>query len=505
MKTCIYLRKSRADLELEKNGEFETLAKHRSILLKTAKELHLDIVEIKEELVSGESIDLRPKMLELLNDVENKKYDAVLVMDIDRLGRGDMQDQGLILDTFKTSNTKIITPRKTYNLQDEFDEEYSEFEAFMARKELKLINRRLQRGRIRSVEDGNYIGAAPPFGYDILKNGKERTLIHNNDADAVKLIFDLYVNNNIGARKIAIKLNSLGYKTNTGKDFYPSAVLNILKNKIYCGYVQWQKKEEKKSKDPNKKMDVRTRPIEEWIEAKGKHTPIISEELYNQAQLILKGKYHTPYHLDGITNPLAGIIKCGKCGASMVYRPYTSQAPHIICYNGCGNKSSNFKYVEEKLLYSIKNWLLNYKLEFASNDLDSNKSNKNTHLKLIKSLQSELRTLETQKNKLHDLLEQEVYDLETYMKRNTLLSKKVEDINKSLLKANEELFLDRQSEIARKNIIPSFEEVLELYPYLEDITLKNQMLKSILTNAVYIKEKNQSKDNFSLVIHPRMD
>lgn len=48
MKTCIYLRKSRADLELEKNGEFETLTKHRSILLKTAKELNLNIIEIKD-------------------------------------------------------------------------------------------------------------------------------------------------------------------------------------------------------------------------------------------------------------------------------------------------------------------------------------------------------------------------------------------------------------------------------------------------------------------------
>ena len=54
-------------------------------------------------------------------------------MDLDRLGRGDMKDQGIILETFKESKTKIITPRKTYDLTDEFDEEYSEFEAFMAR------------------------------------------------------------------------------------------------------------------------------------------------------------------------------------------------------------------------------------------------------------------------------------------------------------------------------------------------------------------------------------
>lgn len=90
----------------------------------------------------------RPEMLELLKEVKDNMCDAVLCIDVDRLGRGNMQEQGLILDTFKKSNTKIITPRKTYDLKDEWDEEYSEFEAFMARKELKLINRRLQRGRI---------------------------------------------------------------------------------------------------------------------------------------------------------------------------------------------------------------------------------------------------------------------------------------------------------------------------------------------------------------------
>ncbi|MEG2848325.1 MAG: recombinase family protein, partial [Bacilli bacterium] len=94
MKTCIYLRKSRADIEAEQNGEFETLTRHKTTLLKVAKDRNLDVVEIKEELVSGEYIEHRPKMIELLKEVENNKYDAVLVMDVDRLGRGNMQDQG---------------------------------------------------------------------------------------------------------------------------------------------------------------------------------------------------------------------------------------------------------------------------------------------------------------------------------------------------------------------------------------------------------------------------
>lgn len=72
-KVCIYLRKSRADEEIEKAlGQGETLRKHRKSLLKFAKENNLNIVDIKEEIVSGDSLFFRPKMLELLKEVEEK-------------------------------------------------------------------------------------------------------------------------------------------------------------------------------------------------------------------------------------------------------------------------------------------------------------------------------------------------------------------------------------------------------------------------------------------------
>ena len=78
MKTAIYLRKSRADEEIEKRlGEGETLQKHRKILFKFSKENNLDIIKVHEEIVSGESLIHRPEMLELLKSVEHKLYDAV--------------------------------------------------------------------------------------------------------------------------------------------------------------------------------------------------------------------------------------------------------------------------------------------------------------------------------------------------------------------------------------------------------------------------------------------
>ncbi|MBA4603285.1 recombinase family protein, partial [Thermoactinomyces sp. AMNI-1] len=468
-RVCMYLRKSRADLEAEARGEGETLAKHKKALLQLAKQQNLNIVKIRQEIVSGESLIHRPEMMELLREVEAGQYDAVLVMDMDRLGRGNMREQGLILETFQKSGTKIITPRKVYDLRDEFDEEYSEFEAFMARKELKVITRRLQGGRVRSVEEGNYLGTRPPYGYQIQEDEKGRYLVPDPDqAPVVKMIFQWYTSENpdekMGSNKIAHKLNELGYRSYTGKPWSSASVLNIIKNAVYAGRIQWKKKASVKSTDPLKKREVKTRPRSEWIDVKGKHEPLISMDIYLKAKNNLKRKYHPPYHLEkGITNPLAGLIKCGFCGASMVYRPYTNQKPHIKCYRNCKNKSSRFEYIEKRLIDSLEDWLSDYKLKWKQNDTTENRYKIELYQLTIKNLQQEQKNLEIQKGRLHDLLERGIYDEETYISRSNNIANRMSEVKEGIENAMKGLEKENEKLKAQKNIIPKTENVLELY------------------------------------------
>jgi site-specific DNA recombinase len=510
-RVVIYLRKSRADLEAEARGDGETLAKHKKALMKTAKQLKLNITKIHEEIVSGESLVHRPKMLELLKEVEAKEYDAVLVMDMDRLGRGKMQEQGLILETFQKSRTKIITPRKTYDLSDEWDEEYSEFESFMARKELKLITRRLQGGRVRSVEEGNYIATRPPYGYLIEKNDQSRYLIpHPEQAPIVKMIYEWYAHDDstkrLGTSRIANELNKLGYKTYTGKKWQASSVLTIIKNAVYAGRIQWKRKEIKKSVDATKTKDTRTRPRDEWIDVEGKHQPLISMELYQKAQEILKKKYHVPYQLEnGITNPLAGLIKCDMCGSSMVYRPYTRQKPHLMCYNRfCESKSTRFEYVEDKLLHVLREWLKQYKAEWQKRKRPKESSG-SIELKeaAVKSLERELADLEKQKERLHDFLERGIYDEDTYLERSQNLAVRIDQARDGIKNALNDLKLEVNREKAQNDIIPSVENVLKLYKKTDDPSQKNHLLKSILDYATYRKEKVQTDDDFTLILYPK--
>ena len=127
----IYLRKSRSDLEAEAHGEGETLSRHEHTLLELAKRQHLNVTDIYREVVSGDTIAARPMMQRVLSEVEQGVWSGVLVMEVERLARGDTIDQGIIAQTFKFSGTKIITPIKTYDPDNEFDEEYFEFGLFM--------------------------------------------------------------------------------------------------------------------------------------------------------------------------------------------------------------------------------------------------------------------------------------------------------------------------------------------------------------------------------------
>ena len=457
---ALYLRKSRADEELEE----ETLTRHRAILTEFAAKNELTITKTYEEIVSGENIASRPQMLQLLQDVEDNKYEAVLCMDIDRLGRGSMQEQGIILETFKRTGTRIITPRKTYDLSDEFDEEYSEFEAFMARKELKIIKRRLRRGIERSIDEGCYI-PSPPFGYIKIKvGGKPSIAPHPEHADIIRIIFDMYVNRLKSPNTIAKMLNTLSLKTMRGKHWIPATVRSILKNPTYVGKIIWKKHTRSKT---GKRIQT---PENTWIIRDGLHQPIIPSELFLEAQEILQNRY-TPPSFDGtIKNPLAGILYCKVCGHVMSRRPYKDKPARCVCR--CV-KSSRIDTIEEILIDSLKN--LNYS-EFSQVPASSHKYN----------IKNALQNLNLQKKNLHNLLEQGIYDVSTFQERACYIESRIAEISA----------LNKQAAPAA---IPPITSALQIYPLLEDSAEKNRLLKSVIEKAVYYRDK----DNFELTIYPR--
>lgn len=506
-RVCMYLRKSRADLEAEARGEGETLAKHKKTLLQIAEQKSLNIVKIRQEIVSGECLIHRPEMMELLREVESGCYDAVLVMDMDRLGRGNMREQGIILETFQKSGTKIITPRKIYDLQDEFDEEYSEFEAFMARKELKIITRRLQNGRIRSVQDGNYVGTRPPYGYQIKEDHSGRYLIPDPEqAPIVRQIFNWYTEDRLGTVNIAKRLNEMGIPSYNKTKWNSNGVLNIIRNSVYIGRIQWRKMERRKTPDQSGRK-YRKRPYTEWIDVEGKHEPIVSIETFNKAQEIRTKRRNSPYHYS-FKNPLAGLVICDQCGGTMLLKYSRYKVAHLICDNkkrggGCNNKSSRLDYVESRLLEALYDWLKAYKIELNLNEESANHETTAYEL-AIQNLSLQQRKLETQKSNLHDLLEQGVYDVQTYIERSNSIAKRLKEIREKIRENKMKLEMEKKRENAKQNVIPKITHLLDTYHHVDDPKEKNILLKSVVDHCLYHKEKHQKNDEFTLIVYPKL-
>lgn len=496
MNVCIYLRKSRSEESLTLE---EVLYRHKTTLLALAKKHNYNVFDIKEEVVSGESITRRPKMLELLQEVEENKYDAVLVMDMDRLGRGNMREQGLILETFKEFNTKIITPNKIYDLDNEFDEEYSEFEAFMARKELKIIKKRLIRGRLKSLEEGNYIASNAPFGY--YKKGKT-LVINDKQANVVKLIFDLYVNKNYGDSRIAKHL--IEYKIPTANDnlnWDKTTIRAILKNPVHIGKVVWRRREYKF--DKNGKRISKFLDIKDWLIYEGKHEAIIDEITFYKAQALAKERHNPRKHSNKkLRNPLAGLIKCGGCGYTMTIRTDKRKPDSIRCYKDCGKiKSSYIHLIEERVLKIALEELRKVKFEFKGKKGPTNNAELKVINDTIKIKNKQLNTFNQQKDKLYDLLEQGIYDNDTFLNRMNILSIKIDEVSKHLKKLNNKLKQLSNAKHMKNNIIPQIDSTIksiELVYHKLDNERKNGFLKEIIDKIIYTKDKQASKEDFDL-------
>lgn len=137
----MYLRKSRADEERERNGEFETLGKHERELSAMCRRMAVPVeMPPLRELVSGESIAARPRFQELMEMVQARELAGVVVHAVDRLGRGDMMEYGYILSAFQFTRTLIVTPGKVYDPADPIDLQQLQLQMFFANTEITGIS-----------------------------------------------------------------------------------------------------------------------------------------------------------------------------------------------------------------------------------------------------------------------------------------------------------------------------------------------------------------------------
>lgn len=432
----MYLRKSRQDDPTETVEE--VLSKHEIMLQDWAKrELGREVPEdcIYREIVSGgESIDDREQVRKVLARIEDPRVAGCLVADPQRLTRGDLEDCGRLISSLRFTSTLIATPMMIYDMNDEMQRKFFEGELLRGREFLDYTKKKLFIGRMQAIRRGLFISKEAPFGYKKIVIRKDHTLEPDENADVVRMVFDLFVNHGLTYYQIAKKLDDMGVKPRKSKTWNKSSIRYMLKNPHYDGKVCFNMVKEVTTMENGEKVTRRVnQPKDTWIVADGIHPAIIDHETFAKAQELMQ-ENATPAKLGyALQNPFAGIMVCAGCGRAIVQHPYKHAETRLECRTRprCGKSVKMSEVISSVTLALEHSELPNLEAKWKNGDGKALVIQK----KLLATLEKEMESYRIQEEKQYEFLETGRYSPDVFDKRNTALRQKMEDCQERIYKA----------------------------------------------------------------------
>lgn len=474
---AIYLRKSRGDEEVD-------LDKHRDELVSMCEKNSWAYVEYAE-IGTGDSVSVRPKMQELLQDVELAMYDAVLVVHYDRLGRGDKIDQATIEKTFAMSETLIITPQKVYNLNDESDMMLADFQGMIARQEYKQIARRLRQGKARGAKLGNWSNGKPPFPYVYDRQTKKA----KPDPDQVKIYRMMmeWALNGWSSTDIAWELNKLAIPSPRNGLWTSPVVRRLLLDEVHLGHIVVGKKRKLVTTGA-----IISKPRNEWIIYKNCHPAVKTEIEHHRLQFLFQRTERVPHASRAGKNAFSGMIKCARCNHSLQIQK-RSDRPHDYLKSctirdpfgrRCTNIGGSLSVIEKAVREAIER--KRKELEEAIRkgiDLEDHQ----ILYELLEKKLAEMKKIESRVSNLTDMRADGEISKEEY-----LLKKK--EYESRLLKLEEEYKViekqvDHTEQARNEDMLATVKDVIQVLDQEKEAKTLNRAYKSIIHHITW--ERNQ--------------
>ncbi|MFC7370764.1 recombinase family protein [Fictibacillus iocasae] len=283
----------------------------------------------RDEGISGTSIEERINFQTMLHDIsEDSSIHAVLVWKLSRLTR-KLSHLLNIVDLLEQFNTGLIVTHDNLDTSTSFGKAIISMSGIFAEMERENIVSACKLGMRQRAREGKWNGGRV-LGYRT--NSKKELEINEEEAIVVREIFNLFVNENWGYKKIASTLNHRGLKTVRGKEWSINGVKQIIDNPIYVGMIRWGVHE-----FWNKKR--RAGKTDNFVLVQGNHIPIITEETWNKAKAVRKVRGKKPEKTYEGNFLLTGLLKCPTCGSSMVsqrVKKYKKPGEYYRYY-ACGN------------------------------------------------------------------------------------------------------------------------------------------------------------------------
>ncbi len=521
-RVAMYIRVS-TDEQVEKFGHDLQFSSIKSIIESRSKfDRNLvfagDQYVYFDEGISGTvEIEQRPAFARLQEDIlnstpDNKPFDVVAVYKIDRFARR-LKILLDVIDFFDENDIKFLSVNESIDTSTPFGKAMLGIIGVIAELEIATTKQRTQDGREEAVKSGVVLGNATVFGYK--KNPDKRAEIFKDEADTVKLIFSLFINERLTSGLIARRLKEMeilspeesavrfGKRKGTSKKknkiyhWTPTAVLRILADDIYVGNYYY-----------NKSKGGKIKPKPEWSLSPYVIPSIIDDLSFYKAQKILKqSKHEKPITITNHTYLLSGLLVCDTC-----YDPISDKTTgrrhwvgtgkkikstnkHTYTYN-CGRKNRSkydidtmcptlplpAKEIEDYVVNFTKNLLKNPLATFEyQNRLKSTKKN----IEHLEKQEAQYRKLiEGIPGRKENLLSQHEHSYIDIKKLNAEMKSANSD-----LKIYEEKIRDIHRNLSEYNLSVGYTKSLELFsqkykPALDDMYKSRTEVWSILHTLI---------------------
>ena len=463
-----------------------------------------------DEGISGTSVSKRDSFIRMINDGKKGKFDFVITKEISRFSRNTLDSirytqellQSGIGVYFQSDNINTFLPDSELRLT---------IMSSIAQDEVRKLSERVKFGFKRSIENGIVLGNNKIWGY---KKDNGKLVIDEEQAEVVRLIFELYATENLGVRTIITELSNRGYKTEKGTNLSQSTIKRIISNPKYKGYYCGNKTQKYDYRSNNRKEFEE----KDWIVYKAHDLvpPIVSEELWNKANNIfkersekVKSNQHSSYNNK---YTYSGKIVCLKHGKSYQRGEYKYPSGNKEIWRCREYADKGRKGCDMPIIYTTE---LNQVVKQCYDEVIKNRTDiiqdlmktysllgtKNKLKDKISDLENKINDILKRKDKLLDLsIDGKISDSEFEI-RNNNFNDEIEELNKKIIKTKEDD--EKNSEIENK--IESLRKIITkeldfsegfdnsvVHSLIEKIEVEEPIEKNKINLKVYIKVTNEN-------------
>ena len=489
---AIYIRLSKEDVD-RGYDESESIKNQRTLLTEYVQKLGWKYQLIDtyiDQGFTGTNFN-RPDFQRMIRDIENGNVNMVVTKDLSRLGRDYIETGEYIEKWFPENNVRYVSVTDGIDTFEASNgnNDIAPFKSILNDMYSKDLSKKIRTALHTMQKQGKWVGGKTAIGYIKDPNDRNKLIICESEAEIVKTIFNMALaGNQVGVIRDYLNANNIptANQSRYNKDSFweNKTIKNILRNKVYIGTTQ----QNKRSRISYKNRKLRLNPEKKWITVENTHPPIIDKKVFDMVQkMVIVQSYNRNEKKNMFL--LDGLLFCYECKHKIGVRGKKKERYYMICNNYrrnsklglCTSHGFSYNNLEETVLNYIKRLFK----DIDNEKIELNIKKKMTQYdygKMLQKIENQIKMINNNidqmyVDKLNNKISEEMYE--------RLLKKFKDEINQ---KENEYIEIKQQREKSKQDDTEKIKSIVQGFLSVKEPTPE---FMKVIINRIEIHQDKQ--------------